>query len=72
MSPRSNNDKAETTTTPDKQPTKKCRLFSYGKRPEKGGTDDDTATTEVPVSKAIAPVGFTELFRFARIGCLPC
>jgi hypothetical protein len=77
MSTRTSNDKAETVIpVPDRQPAKKRRFFSRDKREEnvkdieKDGTDDEGTEIKGPVSKDIAPVSFTALFRYVRFGRL--
>ena len=68
MSPGSSNDKIKAVPAPDKLSTR--RFFSRGKRQEKTqeekkvGIDDGDTEVSVSVSKSVAPVSLTQLFRY--------
>jgi hypothetical protein len=60
----SSNDETKNVTSGDSR--MKSHLFRH-KRKEKNGADDDATEVDAPVSKGIAPVSFTKLFRCAEV-----
>ena len=73
MSPGSLNEKTETVTATDEQPTKKGSFFSRRKHQEqihedeKDGADGEATQVDTSASIAVPPVGFIELFRYVRV-----
>jgi len=72
MSPETYNEKAETIIPSTANPNR-GRFFSRRKPDESVNDDekidDDATEVDAPVSKALAPVSFTELFRYVRVHC---
>jgi hypothetical protein len=68
------NEKTETVVAPDAKLAKTSRFFGR-KRQEKiddddkakSGFHDDATKVNAPVSKEVAPVGITELFRYVQV-----